>query len=434
MTSIPSTFSQEKIDTSGQLLSLELQLLLYCARTHIDAKTEQVIRALLQQELDWDYLLHLSARHGVRPLLSWHLKQISPDLLSPQILSQLKDYLHSSGRRNLFLTSEILKLLALFKEQEIPVIPFKGPVLTASIYGNMALRQFSDLDLLVEEQNFSKAKDLLLDHGYHATTPWFLTEAQRMSVMQDWGEYSLANQNETVYVDLHKRLVAGYLFSLTADLDYFWDLLQPVTLLGQTVHSFRVEENLLYLCIHGSKSFWERLIWIVDVAELMQSDDELNWQQLLKQSQILGCQRMLLLGCFLAHNLLDVHLPPEVLSKIDADPQIKSLASQVYQRLSGETQYPCQEDYTMASFKFHLQVMERLEDKIRYSWKCLIGHTIFPLFKVFRPTAADREFYELPQAFYGLYYLIRPFRLIRNFVLLACKSLGISAPEEARNR
>lgn len=415
------------------LASPEIQLLFCCARTHIDSKTEQVIRDLLQQELDWDYLLSLSAQHGVRPLLSWHLKQISPDLLSPQILSQLKDCLHNSGRRNLFLTSDLLKLLALFKEQEIPVIPFKGPVLTASIYGNMALRQFSDLDLLVEEKNFLTARNLLLDHGYHATTPWFLTEAQRMSVMQNWGEYSLANQNETVYIDLHKRLVAGYLFSLSADLDYFWNSLESVSLLGQTVHSFRAEENLLYLCIHGAKSFWERLIWIVDVAELIQTHDELDWPRLLEQSKALGCQRMLLLGCFLSQDLLDVQLPADVLSKIDADPQIKPLASRVYQRLSGEARYPCQEDYTMASFKFHVQAMERLKDKIRYSWKCLIGHTIFPLYKIFRPTAFDRDFCELPQSFYGLYYLIRPFRLVRNLIFMLWNSLRLSAPEKSGN-
>ena len=414
--------------------SLEMQLLFCCARTHLNTKTKQVIRELLQQELDWDYLLPLAAHHGAMPLLSWHLKRIGPDLLSPQILSQLKDCLHRSARRNLFLTGELLNLLALLKEHGIPVIPFKGPVLTTSIYGNMALRQFSDLDLLVDQQNFLKAKDLLLDHGYHATTPWFLNEAQRMSVMQGWGEYSLANQNETVYVDLHKRLVAGYLFSLTADLDYFWNFLEPVTLLGQTVHSFRAEENLLYLCIHGAKSFWERLIWIVDVAELIQAHDQLDWRRLLEQAKTLGCQRMFLLGCFLAYDVLDIQLPGEILSKVETDPQIKALAGRVYQRLSGEARYPCQEDYTMASFKFHVQAMERPKDKIRYGWKCLISHTIFPLYKIFRPTAFDRDFYELPPSFYGLYYFIRPFRLIRNLVFMSWASLRASTPKESVNR
>jgi len=36
----------------------------------------------------------------------------------------------------------LLKLLDLFENHGIPAVPFKGPVLASSIYGDLSLRQF----------------------------------------------------------------------------------------------------------------------------------------------------------------------------------------------------------------------------------------------------------------------------------------------------
>ncbi len=401
----------------------EVELLLCCARTSVDDATAEHIRTLLQQDIDWADLLQTAARHGVMPLLYWSLNNTCPEAVPQARLSRLQRDFKANAFRNGFLLSELLKLLKLFKEHDIRAIPFKGPVLAASVYGNLALRQFGDLDILVKKPDFLKAKDLLLSHGYHSTQKWFLTEAQRVAVMQYWGEYSLASHDGRVNVDLHQRLVAGYLFTLSADLEHFWERLEPVSLLDQTVLSFRAEETLLYLCIHGTKSFWERLSWICDLAELIRTQQDLDWEQLLEQAQTLGCQRMLLLGCFLASDLLGTKFPEEIRSKIDADAQIKSLASRVAQRLRGETKYPSQEKYTFASFIFHVKAMERLEDQFRYSLKCFVDRSLYPLRRIFKPNACDREFFPLPRSLYSLYYLIRPIRLVRKFGLIAWSSL-----------
>jgi hypothetical protein len=67
--------------------------------------------------------------------------------------------------------------------------------------------------------------------------------------------------------------------------------------------------------------------------------------------------------------------------------------------------------------------MERLEDKFRYSLKCLVHYSLYPLRRVVRPTAFDREFFLLPRHLYFLYYLIRPVRLMSKFGLMAWQRL-----------
>jgi hypothetical protein len=151
--------------------------------------------------------------------------------------------------------------------------------------------------------------------------------------------------------------------------------------------------------------------WICDVAELVHKYD-LDWEKLLSQAKALGVERMLLLGCFLASDLLGTNLPESVHTKIDADAQINSLAMQVQRCLRGESQYPCQREYTFKSFSFHFQVMERLEDKLRYGLKCLLTYSFLPIKSLFKPSSKDRDFLPLPRYAYFLYYFVRPIRLL----------------------
>jgi hypothetical protein len=124
------------------------ELLLYCAQTPIDSEIAERIRTLLQQDIDWAYLIQTAAQHGVMPLLYQSLNTTCPEAVPKANLAQLRNYFHTNAQRNLFLTKELLKLLTLFETHSIPAIPFKGPVLAVSAYGNLSLRQISDLDIL----------------------------------------------------------------------------------------------------------------------------------------------------------------------------------------------------------------------------------------------------------------------------------------------
>lgn len=127
----------------------EIELLLCCTRTQINTATAERIKILIQSKIDWAYLIQTATRHGVMSLLYQSLSTTCPEAVPKTNLAQLRDYFHSSAFHNLFLTKELLKLLNLFESHSIPAIPYKGPVLAVSAYGNLSLRQISDLDILV---------------------------------------------------------------------------------------------------------------------------------------------------------------------------------------------------------------------------------------------------------------------------------------------
>lgn len=62
------------------------------------------------------------------------------------------------------------------------------------------------------------------------------------------------------------------------------------------------------LSVHGAKHFWERLNWLLDVAELT-AGQPVDWHLTIRIAAKLKSTRLLLLGLYLAHELMDAPLP-----------------------------------------------------------------------------------------------------------------------------
>ena len=111
----------------------EIELLLCCARTSIHSRALERLRTLVCQDLDWQGLIRLAGSHGVLPLLYRSLSRNASDAVPKVILDQLRETSRSNLQHSLRLTAELLRLLDFFADHGINAIPFKGPVLAASL-------------------------------------------------------------------------------------------------------------------------------------------------------------------------------------------------------------------------------------------------------------------------------------------------------------
>ena len=98
MTTIPVTQSQLSIKELARTSRPEIELLLCCARTQIDPMTVERIKVLLQQDIDWTYLIQTSACHGVMPLLYRSVNATCPEAVPRAILSQLRNFFHTNAQ------------------------------------------------------------------------------------------------------------------------------------------------------------------------------------------------------------------------------------------------------------------------------------------------------------------------------------------------
>src|SRR5215217_2834112 len=191
----------------------EVELLLCCSRTSLDPGKINRIRTLLEKDLDWEYLLSTAHRHGVAPLLFRNLSADFRGAVPETVLDRLRDHFHDNNLRNVFLTAELYKLLKAFDERGISAVPFKGPVLAAAVYGNLALREFGDLDILVHQQDVARARDGLVSLGYQPQ--YRLTRAQEAAFLRYEREYTFTHGDTGGVVELHWRVAPkAFPFSL----------------------------------------------------------------------------------------------------------------------------------------------------------------------------------------------------------------------------
>ena len=373
------------------LLKSADELLLCCARTTAAPR----LREFAAADVDWEYFFQLARRHAILPLVYVPLERHASDLIPQTMLAQLKKHYIENSARNTVLTAELCRLISLFNDAGIEAIPYKGPVLALFAYGNIALRRFVDLDVIVKRSDVLNAREILLNEGY--TPAKSLSLSQQELLLRTQHNMQFSRDNRQLIVELHWE-VAPHLFASTVNGERLWQNLITLDLNGTRVKSFSAEDLLFSLCVHGSRHLWERLGWICDVAELM--TQTLDWPTLLQRAANADTERMFLLGVHLAERLLDAPLPAVVKQRCDTDPRLSALADKIVEHLfNGPTHVPAT---SREIFKYNIGVRKTFSARARY------------LLYMFRPTDSDLGSRPLPSSLNFAYYLTRPFRLFRT--------------------
>ncbi len=382
------------------------ELLLLCARTRLTPDQHQRAEQLLAGPVDWSVVLQQAQRHRTWPLLYRHLCGDFKSVVPAGVRERLGAYGRKLALFTLQQTQEMIHLMRAFEGAGIQALPFKGPVLGVQVYGDATLRQFGDLDVLVPRADVPRAEQLLAGRGYAPYKPMTAAEAERYLDIEKSREYV----GERGLVELHWNFMHP-MHGLQIDAEAVRRRTAPLTVGGATVPAPSPEDLLVYLCAHGSKHFWERLSWICDVAECLRTyKSEMNWAVALARADELHARRMLLLGLRLAARLLEAPVPAELLRRAAASAAVNQLTATVCGDLflepeDAEARFD-EAGVEMKHARFHLLMRERVRDRLPY-YRHLAQLAV-------TPTPRDRALLPLPPRLSFLYYVLRPFRLMRD--------------------
>jgi hypothetical protein len=365
----------------------EDELLLACARVHVNSER---IRSLLAADPDWAYLREAAKRHRVLPLLAESLGECGASVVPAEELVFLQEFAKQVGCLNLHLTSKLLAILERFEKQGIAVVPYKGPVLAALAYENLSLRQFQDLDLVLAHRELPRAWAALEAEGYRAednAAPRALSEKVAP------GQYVFLAPGKDFLVELHTDRTLRY-FPRRLAPERLTRNLEAVRLAGRHVLTFSPEDTLIFLAVHGTKHFWDRLLWISDIARLA-AVPGIDWEKALEAAQELSCGRLLRLAILLAGDLLAAPVPPAIVDRARADRAALALARAVRERLFAAP------PHSFKRLRFRMEMVEGFWPGARYAWQLATA-----------PTAEDRDAVRVPPGLDFLYRIIRPLRLL----------------------
>src|SRR6267143_887351 len=303
---------------SGASFRNEWSVLLECASPSLDG---QGLRDLLGS-VDWARLLILAEEHGVAGHLTASLRGLKEDLIPPETRQALVDRQRAQIFFTLRLTAELFRILDRFTSEGIGVLVVKGPVLAVQAYGDPAMRAYGDLDLLVRQRDIRRATELLSAAGFSPAVPLSAIDAGKIP-----GQYLFSKPDSKLIVELHNDLTLRH-FPRRLPIEEFFARQIHVRLDAREAPALSVEDELVLICIHGAKHFWERLMWIADVAALVSRQTGIDWQRVADSAQAVGAERMLYTGLRLASDLLQARLPDKVQAMVEADRVAARLAEQ----------------------------------------------------------------------------------------------------------
>ena len=361
------------------------------------------------EDIDWLRLKRLSGMHGVRPLLShgmslWKDKEYIPR----EIFDELAGMRKQRSLINMDHAREMVRLIRLLAQRGVELIPYKGVVLGQEAYGDMGLREMSDIDLLMELDKFEEIREILLGRNY-VPSKNVPKDFETIFFKQNF-EYNFdlyEGEHRKYHVEPHWKI--GFRRWQT-DLTYsdIYPFTQKRSFFGTELNMLTPEGLLLTTSLHhGGEDRWNQLKYVCDIAAILFTcQKELNWDLLLQESERFKVRNIVLLGVCLAVKIFDAPVPDQVI-KLTSKRKIQKLSQRVLEDL-WQGMHSANLNTYFKDISFHFSLRQHLSTR----FKVLYYH----LTQVFTPTIYDINDEKSQGKKYRWLFLTRPFRIWRTHV------------------
>lgn len=397
----------------------ESDLLLCCGRIQAGTATPEHIYPLLQHHLDWAYVIDLATYHGVFPMVYHVLSSTCAAALPAETLRAMRRQFHINARYNQSRTHELFRLLRLLETHGIFAVPYKGPTLAHTLYGDVRLRQFSDLDILVAWRDVEQATELLCSHGYRQCPPKDDPDLHQVMLLHD---------EQQIAVELHWNIVAHPRVHHSFQFDIArlhsrvqwvcWE--QTNDQQAVTVPVLSPEDMLLVLCAHASSHLWDQVQFLYDIGTLITICPNLNWDRVVTHARQLGCERLLLISLLLTHDLLYVDMPEMIHACIRHDRYVPRLAARFRAWLFDPRGVVRRSNrggppglFDLRRNVWHIKTRERFSEQLAY----VLYVIRFYVRVLVMPNDKDFAAVSLPAGLSFLYTPLHMLRLVRTYAV-----------------
>jgi hypothetical protein len=361
----------------------EFELVLACC----DHARQYDITSMLSPDLDWERVLESAEHHRLIPAMHGALSGKNG------VPSTLRARAHKHAWRVLHFTAELQKIARCFEQRGIEFLAHKGPALAQLLYGDPAMRQFGDLDVIVKSRDFRRAKDVLIESGYDSNLR--LSPRHEQALLRSGYECSFGLNSARNLVELQWQIVPRF-YSINFNIDALFSRSMQINLDDVALRTLGHEDLLMVLCVHAAKHEWVQLGMLRDIAALMNFD--LDWNWIVAEARRLGIIKILQVSLLAANKLFNVSCRKELPS---ANQGTAELASAVVSRLQHNYEPDTE---SIRYFRAQLQTRERWLDRARFVWRLATT-----------PSVQEWESIQIPDRCFAAYRGVRIARLMKRF-------------------
>ena len=282
-------------------MNIEYQILLEASDSKPGSGKSENLPGLLTRHFDQERLVDMAIREGVAGLLYKNLKKAGVlGYLEHQHIQHLQSAYYLTVRFNLKLIHDLKEVLQQLNQKNIKVVLLQGIHLLQQIYTDIGLRPLTDIDLWVLPESRDAVDKVLILLGFEKD-PLYPNIFKKDSTIIDINTH-------IIWAD---RLKSRRMLLKTSQEDLFRNC-RALDFEGEIAFCLSQVDQVIYLSLHAIKHYADRLIWLVDIKNLIQDWQAADWELLDARCVELGQKRaifyiMLLLaqlfGCQMPSNL-----------------------------------------------------------------------------------------------------------------------------------
>lgn len=281
--------------------------------------------------LDWRVFANACDLHQVTALAFCRLNSLVKHAVPAGLSAHLRERFYKISLSNYLLAKKLVALTSRLEQENIPVLAYKGPAVAMAVYGDLALREYQDLDLVIHEEHLPNALEVMARAGFRIR-PEYRIETRRDRARVHHAVFHAPDQSHVV--ELHWQLTGNLWHAFSPDVEKLWSRSEALQLPHGPVSTMCREDLLLALCCHGTRHRWWCLKWLVDVAELLRSPHQWDWSRIKEMTENRrAVSASTSLGILLAHELLGAPVPTEAAGILPVTEPVRTVAEAIREEI-----------------------------------------------------------------------------------------------------
>jgi Uncharacterised nucleotidyltransferase len=379
------------IPTIQEKYTPEMALTILVCRVFFNTASPNELKEYLAgNKIDWPCFEQIITSHQVRPLI-YKVLAAHPSGVDTAFLETLRTNCYRIATGNLGKLEEVKRLSLLLSNGGVMVAPYKGVVLSQLLFDDFISRETVDIDLIIDPADFSKAYNILVADGY---TPRYYDPAFEKQILRT--SHELQFKKGELKIEIHWAATNPMMNIPLPNADLQQDM-GSLQVLGTDVKVFSLRSHLLLLLVHhGVNDVWRTLRHVLDICLFLQKHrNDIDWKDFHAATIKYKIRHTTEMGFLITQQLFGIVIPElyrggntpgSIVNNLFTFPAIKK------NKLTSE------------NLSQQLFLRDSTSDKIK-----LLGAYIST---AITPNIRDMEAYPLKRKWYGLYYFIKPFRIL----------------------
>jgi len=346
-------------------LSSEDKLILSSIKIKPSVAELEHLNSLILEVADWNYLTKTIIDRGIAPLLYKKLALLTNSSKMPDtVRAKLQQTYYITISRGTLLLDYFQNIADAFSKQSISIIALKGVYLSENLYHDIGLRQFSDIDLLVHEEEGEKCLSILESMGYRATSASKLSKF--VNSQFDIVHYTpivLNGVSIEIHIKLHRK---GEKYNLMTS--EVWRNAVPVSVNKRNVFALNINDLLIHLCVHLDKHFQGgkvQFTCLCDITNMLNENEAgFDWGAFTASCQLYKSEEVVFKYLVLVNKYMNAPVPADVIDKYNYL-LTDETEQQFFKYLKGDFG-SVSENVSLSAHFYYLKEVTTFSNKVRY--------------------------------------------------------------------